>query len=272
MLIQRLYDVSSLVSPPPRDYESSYIRILRRLQRQKGYFDEGLMFNLDLQFETNRRQVLHELLEQHVRSEEPWDTHGGAAMMTIVGGRLLVVRQTEEGHKQISELLDILQRRKAPTLGTRLMIVELDKSYQTRMLLKPIKPLKSEQDQQQLAAAITTVHQAVNLTSRSGQSVSNSRGIDHGYLFSVEPVVADGTTAHNAEVEVASSGFEYSVNVVLDPARNTADVAFETYLARVKEITPLDAKSNLPQMVTSYNDFQAGNLNEIGRASCRERV
>ena len=274
VLLRRTYDISRLMHKVPHFHPRHAVETLAKLmgiplsdEARTPFTSSGAWYpDHDSDDDSRRLRELIDLIHILTLSEpgfEPWDSYGGRARLQFHDERLMVVTQTEVGHKHLAEILADLEAAAVarPSIAVRLMVVEFNEDYQRQLLMTPARPATSDKDRQQLIAAISKVHRLVELTGRSGQQISNFSGVGAGFVAESR-LLAKDADVHISVPGVSFSGLHCSILADIDVASQWADVGFQIALTRLLQLQSPDGDSTDDSFgkPTTAGDIRAGNI------------
>ncbi|NLX58300.1 MAG: hypothetical protein GXY74_04335 [Phycisphaerae bacterium] len=128
----RTYFVQDLITPIP-DFGRTVPRmqLSEALEGAEGGGGGGIFGDDDDDDdETPGTEVLQQLIERTVRSTEPWESLGGRATIEFYEkSGLMIVSQTAEGHRKLSDLLESLRRERAIMVSIEARFLTVSDSF-----------------------------------------------------------------------------------------------------------------------------------------------
>jgi len=129
----RTYFVQDLITPIP-DFGRTVPR-MRLSEALEGGDDGGGGGGIfddddDDDDETIGTELLQQLIERTVRSTEPWESMGGRATIEFYEkSGLMIVSQTADGHRKLSNLLDSLRRERAIMISVEARFITVTDAF-----------------------------------------------------------------------------------------------------------------------------------------------
>lgn len=201
-LITRVYSVRDLISPVPEFGES--IPTFDITKRLSNSWDAGALFPGAVPINSDgsrqmRQQLLREVLERSVRSQQPWEMMGGRATLDFSDPLgLMIVTQTEAGHDQVATLVAELRKVMVP-LAVDVRVVSLDPALLARCRESGRYVFAGRSEREELEAAVRTEKAHAMLHAMSGQRAWHTPGTQRAYLSDLEPVVPNIIASPAAE-------------------------------------------------------------------------
>lgn len=128
----RTYFVQDLITPIP-DFGRTvpHMELSTALEGAEGGGGGGIFeTDQDQQEETSGTEVLQQLIERTVKSTEPWESLGGRATIEFYEkSGLMIVSQTADGHRKLSDLLESLRRERAIMVSIEARFLTVSDSF-----------------------------------------------------------------------------------------------------------------------------------------------